>query len=202
MTVAIDIISFQTYIHVDSGCPERKMNMDYRVKQLMKGKLVPAVLSIVLGIVIIIARRAAVDVLVKVIGGLTAAAGIGFFMVYLTREDKSAGNLKMVAICTILMILVGALLFVFAANIVDIFPIIMGIYLILNGLSHMTEGYVDSDNRLIASLMGIVLIALGVLIVLQPGFLVNTIMIFIGAAFVVSGISDILLVIRVNGGLL
>ena len=29
----------------------------------------------------------------------------------------------------------------------------------------------------------------------------NTIMVFIGAAFVVSGISDILLVIRVNGGL-
>ena len=34
------------------------MNMDYRVKQLVRGKLVPAVLSIVLGIVIIFARRA------------------------------------------------------------------------------------------------------------------------------------------------
>ena len=32
--------------------------MEYRVKQLLKGKLVPAMLSIVLGIVIIIARRA------------------------------------------------------------------------------------------------------------------------------------------------
>ena len=176
--------------------------MDYRVKQLMKGKLVPAVLSIVLGIVIIIARRAAVDVLVKVIGGLIVAAGIGFFVVYLKREDKTAGNLKMVVLCSLLMILVGVLLFVFAQNVVDIFPIIMGVYLILNGLSHMTEGYVDPDNRLIATMMGIVLIALGVLIVLQPGFLVNTIMIFIGAAFVVSGISDILLVIRVNGGLI
>jgi uncharacterized membrane protein HdeD (DUF308 family) len=176
--------------------------MDYRVKQLMKGKLVPAVLSIVLGIVIIIARRAAVDVLVKVTGGLIVAAGIGFFVAYMTRKDKSAGNLKMVAMCSLVMVAVGVLLFVFAANVVDIFPIIMGVYLILNGLSHLTEGYVDPDNRVIASMMAIVLIALGVLIVLQPNFLVNTIMIFIGAAFVVSGISDILLVIRVNGGLI
>ena len=108
----------------------------------------------------------------------------------------------MVIMCSLVMILVGVLLFVFAPNIVDIFPVIMGVYLILNGLSHMTAGYVDQDNRLIASLMGIVLIALGVLIVLQPAFLVNMIMVFIGAAFVVSGISDILLVIRVNGGLI
>lgn len=177
------------------------MNMDYRVKQLVRGKLVPAVLSIVLGIMIIIARRAAVDVLVKVIGGLVIAAGIGFFVIYLTREEKTSGNLKMIIMCSLVMILVGVLLFVFAPNIVDIFPVIMGVYLILNGLSHMTAGYVDQDNRLIASLMGIVLIALGVLIVLQPAFLVNMIMVFIGAAFVVSGISDILLVIRVNGGL-
>ena len=99
------------------------MNMDYRVKQLMRGKLVPAVLSIVLGIVIIIARRAAVDVLVKVIGGLVIAAGIGFFVIYLTREEKTSGNLKMVIMCSLVMILAGVLLFVFAPNIVDIFPV-------------------------------------------------------------------------------
>ena len=98
------------------------MNMDYRVKQLVRGKLVPAVLSIVLGIVIIIARRAAVDVLVKVIGGLVIAAGIGFFVIYLTREEKTSGNLKMVIMCSLVMILAGVLLFVFAPNIVDIFP--------------------------------------------------------------------------------
>ena len=177
------------------------MNMDYRVKQLVRGKLVPAVLSIVLGIMIIIARRAAVDVLVKVIGGLVIAAGIGFFVIYLTREEKTSGNLKMVIMCSLVMILAGVLLFVFAPNIVDIFPVIMGVYLILNGLSHMTAGYVDHDNRLIASLMGIVLIALGVLIVLQPAFLVNTIMIFIGAAFIVNGVSDLLMEKKFTGSL-
>ena len=178
------------------------MKVLFRVKRMMRGKLVPAVLSIVLCIVIIIARRAAVDVLVKVIGGLIVAAGIGFFIVYLRREDKNAGNLKMVAMCSLMMILVGVLLFIFATSIVDIFPAIMGIYLILNGLSHMTAGYADPDNRIIASMMGILLIAPGILIVLQPGFLVNTIMIFIGAAFIVSGISDLLLARRLNGGLL
>ena len=54
--------------------------MEYRVKQLLKGKLVPAVLSIVLGIVIIIARRAAVDLLVP---------GAGELMGGSQREDRS-----------------------------------------------------------------------------------------------------------------
>ena len=42
---------------------------------------------------------------------------------------------------------------------------------------------------------------LGVLIVLQPGFLVNTIMIFIGAAFIVNGVSDMLMEKRFTGSL-
>lgn len=39
--------------------------MEYKVKQLMNSKLVPAVMSIVMGIILIIARRSAVDLLVK-----------------------------------------------------------------------------------------------------------------------------------------
>ena len=175
--------------------------MNYTVKQLLKSKLVPALLSILLGIVIIIARRAALDLLVKIIGGLVIGAGIAFIIVYLTRPDKNAGNLPMVLVLAGLTVLAGILLITFAKNIVDIFPFIMGVFLILNGLSHLTEAYADEDNRILAGIIGILVIALGILIILRPGFLVNLTMVFIGASFVVSGVSDLLLIKRVEGSI-
>ena len=52
--------------------------MHFSPRELMKQKLVPAVLSIALGIVIIIARRAALDLLIKIIGGLIIAGGVAY----------------------------------------------------------------------------------------------------------------------------
>ena len=175
--------------------------MEYRVKQLLNSKLVPAVLSIILGIIIVIARRSAVDLLVKIVGGVVIAAAVGFIVIYLTRPDKDAGNLTMVLVSAGVAALTGILIITFAESIVNIFPIIMGVYLILNGLSHLTAGYADPENRVIAVIMGVLVIALGLLIVVQPSFLVNTIMIFIGAAFIVNGISDLLMEKRFTGSL-
>ena len=175
--------------------------MEYKVKQLLNSKLVPAVLSILLGIIIVIARRSAVDLLVKIIGGLVIAAAIGFIVVYMTRPDKEAGNLKMVLVSAGAAVLIGILIMIFAESIVNIFPILMGVYLILNGLSHLTAGWADPGNRTIAVIMGVLVIALGAMIVLQPGFLVNTIMIFIGAAFIVNGVSDLLMEKKFTGSL-
>ena len=175
--------------------------MEYRVKQLLKSKLIPAVLSIVLGIIIVIARRSAVDLLVKIAGGIVVAAAIGFIVIYLTRQDKTAGNLTMVLITAGVTALIGILIILFAEAIVNAFPIIMGVYLVLNGLSHLTAGYADPENRLIAVILGILVIVLGIMIIVQPGFLVNTIMIFIGAAFIVNGISDLLMEKRFTGSL-
>ena len=175
--------------------------MEYRVKQLLNSKLVPAVLSIILGIIIVIARRSAVDLLVKIVGGVVIAAAVGFIVIYLTRPDKEAGNLKMVLISAAVAALIGILIITFAESVVNVFPILMGLYLILNGLSHLTAGYADPENRVIAVIMGVLVIALGLLIVVQPSFLVNTIMIFIGAAFIVNGISDLLMEKRFTGSL-
>ena len=175
--------------------------MEYRVKQLLNSKLVPAVLSIVLGIIIVIARRSAVDLLVKIIGGLVIAAAVGFIIVYLTRPDKKTGNLKMVLVSAGAAALIGILVIAFAEEIVNVFPILMGLYLILNGMSHLAAGYADPENRVIAVILGILIIALGLLIVFRPGFLVDTIMIFIGAAFIVNGLSDLLIQKKVTGSI-
>ena len=60
----------------------------------------------------------------------------------------------------------------------------------------------NRDDRLIVTLLGAPAILLGVFIILQPGFIVNVFMIFIGAALVVNGLMDLLIVRRIRGALL
>ena len=81
-----------------------------------------------------------------------------------------------------------------------VFPI--GLVLVLNGLSHLAAAWANRDDRLIVTLLGAPAILLGVFIILQPGFIVNVFMIFIGAALVFNGLMDLLIVRRIRGALL
>jgi len=165
--------------------------MEYRVKQLLNSKLVPAVLSIVLGILVVIARRSALDLLVRIIGGLVITGGIALIAVNLIRPNAGSGNMTTVLVMGGLAILAGIILISCAEGIVDFFPTLMGIFLILNGLSHLAFAGTDPDNRIAATIMGAIIIILGILIVMHPGFIANAIMIFIGSAFIVNGLFDL-----------
>ncbi len=170
--------------------------MEYRFREMLKNKTINALVSVALGIVIIIARRAALDLLVKIIGGLILTGGIAYLAINLIRPDTTA-TLKTDLIIAGLAILAGIILITCAEGIVDFFPTLMGVFLILNGLSHLAAAGVDKENRIIAVIMGVVIIALGVLIVMRPGIIANAIMIFIGASFLVNGLFDLFLVKRV-----
>ncbi len=170
--------------------------MIYMIRDMMKRKTTAALLSIALGIVIIIARRAALDLLVKIIGGMVITCGLAFIAVYLTRPDPGRGNLKMVLLMSAFTVLVGLLLIYFAEDVVNFFPTMMGIVLILNGLSHLTTAGVDRENRVLAGLLGVATILFGILIVMQPGFIADAIMVYIGAFFIVNGLMDLVIVRR------
>lgn len=177
------------------------MDLDNRVRQLMKGKMVPAVVSIVMGIVIILARRAALDLLVKIVGGLVIAGAIGLVIVYLKKEPKVEGEMKYVLLFAAVGTLAGILLITLAGNVVDIFPMLIGIYLILNGLSHLGAAYADQENRAFIAMMGVLVLIMGIMIVCRPGFLVDMILVFIGAAMIVNGIMDLLVVRKIGNNM-
>ena len=191
------MITVQVYSTDYHRVKGRETEMKYMIKDLMKGKLVPALISIALGIIIIIARRAALDVLVKIVGGLMITCGIAFIAIYMTRQDPDKGNLQMVIGMAVIAALAGLILIFFAETIVDFFPTLMGIFLILNGLSNLVGAGADEDNRVMAGIMGVISILFGILLVAKPGFIVNAIMIYIGAFFIVNGLMDLFLVKRV-----
>lgn len=171
--------------------------MKENIRTLMKGKLIPAILSIVLGIVLIVARRAALDVLVKIVGVLIAVSGVAFIVAYFVRGDSNA-KLQLTVGPAAVAVIFGIVLFFCASAVVDFFPILMGIILILNGLSHLTVASVDDGDRVITAIMGVIVIIFGVLIVLRPGFVADAVMVFIGAFFIVNGLFDLFIVKRFN----
>lgn len=172
--------------------------MEYKFRELLKNKAIAAVLSVALGIVIIIARRAALDLLVRIIGGLVITGGIALIAINLIRSDNRSGNMTTILVMGGLAVLAGIILISCAEGIVDFFPTLMGIFLILNGLSHLAVAGTDPENRILATIMGIIIIVLGVLIVMHPGFIANATMIFIGSAFIVNGLFDLFMVKQAN----
>lgn len=171
--------------------------MEYRFRELLKNKTVNALLSVALGIVIIIARRAALDLLVKLIGGLILTGGVAYLAINIIRPDTTK-TLKTDLIIAGLAMLTGLIMILCAEGIVDFFPTLMGIFLILNGLSHLALAGADSENRVLGTVMGVAIIVLGVLIVFRPGVIADAIMIFIGASFLVNGLFDLVMMKRVN----
>ncbi len=169
--------------------------MENRFRELAKSKTIPGLLSIALGIIMIIARRAALDLLVRIIGGIVLTGGLAFLAVSLVRPDI-VENAKNNMIMAALMILAGLILILSAESIVDFFPTLMGILLILNGLSHLAAAGADRENRMFDLLIGIVTMILGILIVMQPGAIANMAMVFIGASFVANGLFDLFMVRR------
>lgn len=172
------------------------------MKYLLRKKIVPAALSVILGIVIIIARRSALDLLVRIFGWLVIAGGVGFVAVYMTSHNRESGMLGATLGIAAVTVIIGILLIHYAETVVDFFPTMVGILLILNGLSNLTEASVDRDNRIISGIMGVLVILFGLLIVLRPGIVADTIVICIGISLVLNGVFDLYLLHRVREDLM
>ena len=89
-------------------------------------------------------------------------------------------------------------MFIYANAVDDIFITLMGVVLILNGLSNVTEARLDTENRLLSVVFGVAVIILGILIILHPGSMANGLMIYLGIFFVVNGLADLFLLHRMK----
>jgi len=168
-----------------------------KVQEVLKRKIIPAILSIVLGIVIIIARRSALDVLVKIIGGIVIAGGIGFIAVYFAKE-RNESPFGMTLAFAAVTILIGIAMIAFAPTIVDIFPTLVGVVLVLNGLSNVAEAMVDGDNRLMTVILGVLIVLFGIFVIARPGVMADAIMLYIGIFLVINGIFDLVILMRIR----
>ena len=176
------------------------MNMEEAIKRLHRAKLVPALISIAFGIALILARRSAMTVAVKITAGLLMAGGVGCVLMYLFGPVKEPMTLGVGAI----MALVGILVWFNDDIVVDLFPILTGVGLACNGLSNMASlglaGYYE--GKWLVILFSLIMIVGGVLIAFHPKFMEDALMIYIGVGYAVNGVFDLILLHQVKDVLL
>lgn len=176
--------------------------MNVILKQLLRRKIVPAVLSILLGVAVIIARRGALELIVRVVGGFVIAGAVGLVVLYYARPEQEPGGLAMSWSMAAAACIAGLALIAFSGTLVEFFPVIMGISLVLNGLSNITEAAVWQENRILSGIVGILVVIFGILIIARPGAVADAIMIYVGGFLVINGIFDLMLLHTVREHLL
>ena len=172
------------------------------MRHLLRKKIVPAVLSILFGAVLIIAGREALDLMVKVAGWFLIAGAVGLVALYFFRPDRDPSNAAITWPMAGMAALAGFVLIHFAGAVVDFFPILMGVSLVLNGLSNLAEAAVDRENRILSGVIGVLVVIFGLLIVARRGVLASAMVIYMGIFLVLSGIMDLWLLHTVKRELL
>ena len=172
--------------------------MQPRMIKLLRNKMIPAILAIVLGVILIFAQKSALDLLVKIIGILMLVGAVFSVLMYLLTPYRDSMQL-MTAACGAV---VGVFLFANPGVIVNIFPVMMGIVVILNGLSNLAKALSDRTDVLFTVLCSIVMIVCGLLILIHPGVIADAIVLTIGVTLLVSGIMDLAMLHRIRSSLL
>lgn len=168
--------------------------MNVTLVKLLRNKMIPAFLSVALGLMLIVARRAALDLLVRVIGGMLLAGGVAFVLLYFCGPFRDSLQLAAAA----LAVIAGVFFLTNAEIIVNLFPAIMGIVLILNGMSNLMESAIYRQDRLVTGCMSAIVILCGAIILFHPGAVADAIVLYVGISYVISGVADLIMLHRVK----
>ncbi len=168
--------------------------MNERIKQLHRAKLVPAITSLLFGIALIIARRGAMDVAIKIGAVMLGLAGVACIMMFLTGKVRETP--QMVIGC--LLLLGGVLAWIYSGVLVDIFPILTGIGLILNGLSNLAAVKAENAGAGLVLLFSILMVAGGVMIIVYSRAMEDPLLIWLGVGYILNGLMDLILMYRVK----
>lgn len=170
--------------------------MDVMIKKLHRAKLVPAFISIAFGIALIIARQAAMEIAVKIAAGMLIACGVGCVLMFLFAPVRESMQLAVGG----LLAAVGLLGWFNSGFVVDLFPILTGIALVLNGMSNLAPLAAPGENAgtFLIVLFSVLMIAGGLFIIFNRGIALPVLMIYMGVCYVINGVLDLIILHRVK----
>lgn len=162
------------------------------IRKIIRNKTILAVLSIVAGIFLIIARRSALDMVVRILGYGLIAAAVGYLLSYFFGPHKDETQLGYAVISGIGGILVIAL----ASAIVNIFPVLIGLVLMINGLGNLMQSFSDPNSGIAGKILPALVAVAGLLVMIHPGAIVNSVVIVAGVTMIINGLSDLNMIRR------
>ena len=170
--------------------------MNEAIKRLHRAKLVPAFISIAFGIVLIIARSSAMEVVIRIAAGMLIACGVGCVLMLFFAPVKESMQLTVGG----MMALAGVLAWIGSSALVNLFPILLGIGLILNGLSNLAPLSAPGENAgtAVIVIFSLLMIVGGAFIAFNHNAMKDLLMLYIGIGYVINGIFDLIILHRVK----
>ena len=162
------------------------------IQNVTRNKALLAISSIVIGVLLIIFQKHALDTIIRVLGWVLLVTGGLYVLAFLFGPAKDPIELGFAGMAGI----AGLLMVLFAPSIVSFFPIMMGVILILSGLGTLMQASQGDAYPVYSKFFALLTVALGVLILIRPGQTADIILIIIGAGCVLSGLNDLLLTWR------
>ncbi len=163
------------------------------MKKILKSTLITSLVLIALGIFMVLSPNTALSTIIKVIGiGIIVAGAITVLLYVLNKGEGSLTSLA----TGIILIVAGIVFLVNPAAIEKIFPTVVGILIIVNGILNLIASIkakkAGSPAWIVGLILSILTIALGILILSQPLFLMNQIVRIVGIVLIVTGVSFLL----------
>lgn len=169
-----------------------------KLKSIKLDVTLAAVLSVVLGVLLVIWPGTVIAVLARVIAIILMGSGIVALIPRLLDEVKSVTSI----IVSLLITLIGLWMFLSPQAVASIIPIAIGVLLVVHGVQDLAlalEGRrTKAHNWWSIPLMATLNIVLGILCICNAFGLVKLGMILIGIMLIYDGISDMFIVHKVN----
>ncbi len=169
-----------------------------KLKSIKINITLSALLSVVIGILLIVYPETVVTVIARVIAIVLAVSGLALFVPQLLEPVKN----YLAIIVSLLVILIGVWMFFRPEMMASLIPIAIGVLLVVHGVQDITLGFEAKQNRAdnwwSILLMAALNLILGILCICNAFGLVKVTMILIGIMLVYDGLTGIFIVHKVN----
>lgn len=169
------------------------MIRDY-IKRCEGYSIVISILMIVLSIFLMINPLESLEAFVIMFSFIIILNGVAYFVSYfnMPKEDKLFSFDILMGLITLIA---GILIFIYRANLINIFPIILGIWIIVSNLFKLQLSINIStviDSGVFLIILSILMIILGILLIVNPFTSLITITMVAGICLLMTSIVDLI----------
>lgn len=157
------------------------------IQKLTRNKTILAIASIVIGVFMMIRRGSMVADLLKIVGYLLLAAGAAYLIFYFIGKNREGVRLGYAAVAAI----AGLVLILRPYSVLNIFPILAGAVLVINGISNLIQASQGEGAPSYSRVVAIVIIIIGALLIFRPFRIWDALVFIMGAALVLNGLADL-----------
>ena len=162
--------------------------------RIRRMELLMAVISLVLGIIMVIFPQKTMSVICYVIAGAILLYGVIDIISYFTSKSYE-GNFSLTLLRGVVVSVIGIIIFIRPSYLSTFIPIVLGILLIIDGITSIQKSVFLKNNNVyfwhISMIESILTLALGIFVLINPLSAQNAIIICLGISFIWYGITSV-----------